>query len=163
MEVIRYRKRRALLLVMACMVFLVGSAVLTYSVLFEDIMLGKKIWYSTAIVLATGYFGLHFFVILPFLFKQNTVLITFDERKIWTNQIEVKWTDIKKIVCTARSNGKFRTYSPSFELHLKNREKITIHTQNLLTSKELSEAHKSLNRAKSLYENKKFDVAEEKA
>jgi hypothetical protein len=160
MEVIRYGKRKVWKLIMGLIFFLLCFIALTYAVLFQDIMLAKKIWYSTAVIIAIGFFGPYFIVIPPYLFKKNTVILSFDERKIWTDQIEVKWTDIKKIVCTTRMNGKFRTYSPSFVLHLKNREKITIHTQNLLTNEELSRAIKSLNRAKSLYENKKFNVAE---
>jgi Family of unknown function (DUF5381) len=163
MEVIRYGKRKVWKLIMACMFFLIGSVALTYAVLFQDIMLAKKIFYSIAVVLSLGYFGLHFLVILPYLFKKNTVILSFDDKKIWTEQIEVRWTDIEKIVCSVRAKGKFGTYSPSFVLHLKNREKITIHTQNLLTNDELIQAQKSLNRAISLYEHKKFDIAEEKA
>lgn len=160
MEVIRYGKRKVWKLIMGCMFFLISSAALTYAVLFMEYGFIRKMGMSFAVILTLGYFGPYFFVIPPYLFKKSTAILSFDEKKIWTDQIEVKWTDIEKIVCSSRIKGKFRTYSPSFVFHLKNREKIIIHTQNLLTSEELSEAHKSLNRAKSLYENKKFDVAE---
>lgn len=139
---IRYRRKIALLKLLAALLFVIAGVWLIYMIPTAGFI--RQILTVIAIILAFGFFGQYLFLFSYFLFKPSTEILKYDRDNIYYKDQVISFKEIEKTVNGYIPRKTLPGGVPGFRFKLKNGELFEVPTYHLFMVEEFAEYDEKL-------------------